>query len=86
MYNGFQHDLKAVCELAHAHGAYVYADIVQSAGAMPIDVRASGVDFCACSSFKWLMADFGLGSCTRAKTCSSGSSSGRRTAITPDGA
>jgi len=61
MYNGFQHDLKAVCDLAHAHGAYVYADIVQAVGATPIDVRASGVDFCACSSFKWLMADFGLG-------------------------
>jgi selenocysteine lyase/cysteine desulfurase len=61
MYNGFQHDLKAVCDLAHAHGAYVYADIVQAAGATPIDVRASGLDFCACSSFKWLMADFGLG-------------------------
>jgi selenocysteine lyase/cysteine desulfurase len=61
MYNGFQHDLKAVCDLAHAHGAYVYADIVQAVGATPIDVRASGVDFCSCSSFKWLMADFGLG-------------------------
>jgi selenocysteine lyase/cysteine desulfurase len=61
MYNGFQHDLKAVCDLAHAHGAYVYADIVQAAGAVPIDVRASGVDFCACSCFKWLMGDFGLG-------------------------
>jgi len=61
MYNGFQHDLKAVCDLAHAKGAHVYADIVQAAGATPIDVRASGVDFCACSSFKWLMADFGLG-------------------------
>lgn len=61
MYNGFQHDLKAVCDLAHAHGAVVYADIVQAAGAVPIDVRASGVDACACSSFKWLMGDFGLG-------------------------
>jgi selenocysteine lyase/cysteine desulfurase len=61
MHNGFQHDLKAVCDLAHAHGAYVYADIVQAAGNTPIDVRASGVDFCACSSFKWLMGDFGLG-------------------------
>jgi selenocysteine lyase/cysteine desulfurase len=60
-YNGFQHDLKAVTELAHAHGAYVYADIVQAAGNTPIDVRASGVDFCACSTFKWLMGDFGLG-------------------------
>ena len=24
-------------------------------------MRATGVDFCACSSFKWLMGDFGLG-------------------------
>jgi selenocysteine lyase/cysteine desulfurase len=24
-------------------------------------VKATGVDFCACSSFKWLMGDFGLG-------------------------
>lgn len=61
MDNGFTHHLKAVCDLAHAHGAYVYADIVQAAGNMPIDVRQSGVDFCACSSFKWLMGDFGLG-------------------------
>jgi selenocysteine lyase/cysteine desulfurase len=61
MLNGFLHDLKAVCDLAHAHGAYVYADIVQAAGNTPIDVRESGVDFCACSSFKWLMGDFGLG-------------------------
>jgi len=61
MDNGFQHDLKAVCDIAHASGAYVYADIVQAAGNTPIDVRASGVDFCACSSFKWLMGDFGLG-------------------------
>jgi selenocysteine lyase/cysteine desulfurase len=59
--NGFQHDLKAVCDLAHSRGALVYADIVQAAGAVPIDVRASGVDFCASSSFKWLMADLGVG-------------------------
>src|SRR5262245_43953930 len=61
MFTGFQHDLKAVCDLAHAHGALVYADIAQSAGCTPIDVKATGVDFCACSSFKWLMGDFGLG-------------------------
>jgi selenocysteine lyase/cysteine desulfurase len=61
MYNGFQHDLKAVCDLAHANGAYVYADIIQAAGASPIDVKATGVDFAACASFKWLMADFGAG-------------------------
>lgn len=61
MVNGFQHDLKAVCDLAHAHGAYVYADVMQAAGSTPIDVRESDLDFCACSSYKWLMGDFGLG-------------------------
>jgi selenocysteine lyase/cysteine desulfurase len=61
MYNGFQHDLKAVCDLAHAHGAYVYADVIQAAGAVPIDVRKSGVDFAATATYKWLMGDFGLG-------------------------
>lgn len=59
--NGFQHDLKRVCDLAHAHGAYVYVDMVHAAGVVPIDLRAAGVDFAAASSYKWLMGDFGLG-------------------------
>ena len=58
---GFAHDLKAVCKLAHSRGALVYADIIQAAGAVPIDVRDSGVDFCASSTYKWLMGDFGMG-------------------------
>ena len=60
-YNGFQHDLKAVCDLAHKVGALVYADIIHAAGAVPVDLHASGVDFAACASYKWLMGDFGLG-------------------------
>ena len=59
--NGFEHDLKAVCDLAHAHGALVYADVVQAAGNLPIDVRQSNVDFLASATYKWLMGDFGLG-------------------------
>jgi selenocysteine lyase/cysteine desulfurase len=59
--NGFHHDLKAVADLAHAHGAYLYADVIQAAGAVPLDVTAAGVDFCACATYKWLMGDFGLG-------------------------
>lgn len=58
---GFQHDLKAVCDIAHAKGAMVYADIIQCAGATPIDLHGSGVDFAACSTYKWLMGDFGIG-------------------------
>jgi selenocysteine lyase/cysteine desulfurase len=57
--NGFVHDLKALCQVAHAHGALVYADIIQAAGAMPIDVKQSGVDFCCSGCYKFLMGDFG---------------------------
>jgi selenocysteine lyase/cysteine desulfurase len=58
---GFQHDLKALCDVAHRKGAYVYADIIQSVGALPFDVKDSGVDFCCCGTYKWLMGDFGTG-------------------------
>jgi selenocysteine lyase/cysteine desulfurase len=61
MINGFEHDLKTVCEIAHRRNALVYVDAIQAAGATPIDVQASGVDFLSCSSFKWLMGDFGCG-------------------------
>lgn len=59
--NGFQHDLKALSDLAHAHDAYLCVDIVQSAGNTPIDVKAMGVDFATCGAGKWLMGgDSGL--------------------------
>lgn len=57
--NGFTHDLKSVCSAAHAQGIPVFADIIQAAGAIPVDVRELGVDFCSCSTYKWLMGDFG---------------------------
>lgn len=59
--NGFEHALRPLCELAHAHGAVVYADAVQAAGCIPIDVRATGVDAMGAASYKWLMGDMGLG-------------------------
>lgn len=61
MESGFEHNLKAVCDIAHPNGTLVYTDIIQAAGVMPIDVKESGVDFAACSSYKWLMGDFGVG-------------------------
>ena len=61
MVNGFQHDLSRICEIAHAAGALVYADIVHQVGSTPIDVRVSGVDFCSAASYKWLMGEQGLG-------------------------
>ncbi|MEM7134831.1 MAG: aminotransferase class V-fold PLP-dependent enzyme [Chloroflexota bacterium] len=59
--NGFLADVKAISQAAHAHGAYVYADIIQGAGCVPIDVEEMGIDFAACNTYKWLMGDFGIG-------------------------
>lgn len=59
--NGYLQDVKAISDLAHSRGAYVYADVIQCAGAIPIDVKAMGIDFAACSTYKWLMGVKGYG-------------------------
>jgi selenocysteine lyase/cysteine desulfurase len=59
--NGFMHDAKAVSALAHSRGAYLYADIIQAVGAVPIDVRALGIDFASAGTYKWLMGERGIG-------------------------
>ena len=58
--NGFRHDLKPLADLAHAHGAWLYTDAIQGAGAIAIDVRASGVDALCSGTYKWLHAGFGV--------------------------
>ncbi|MHC4990492.1 MAG: aminotransferase class V-fold PLP-dependent enzyme, partial [Planctomycetota bacterium] len=59
--NGRVEPIRELVELAHARGAYVYADIIQAAGVMPIDVRELGVDFAACSGYKWMFGPHGVG-------------------------
>jgi selenocysteine lyase/cysteine desulfurase len=59
--NGHIEDAKAISEIAHSRGAYVYADIIQAAGIVPIDVKALGIDFAACSCYKWLQGMRGAG-------------------------
>ncbi|MBI4477014.1 MAG: aminotransferase class V-fold PLP-dependent enzyme [Acidobacteria bacterium] len=59
--NGYLHDVRAISDLAHARGAYVFADMVQAAGAVPIDVRAMGIDFGSTATYKWLMGERGFG-------------------------
>ena len=46
--------------LAHAHGAFCYADGVQAVGMFPMDVRQAGVDFMTAGTYKWLLASFGV--------------------------
>jgi len=59
--NGRIEPMAELSRLAHDRGALVYADIIQAAGAIPIDVRAMGIDFAATSSYKWLFGIHGAG-------------------------
>ena len=59
--NGFRHDLRALSEIAHEHGAYLIVDAIQSAGAIPIDVKRDNVDFLATACYKWLLSPPGAG-------------------------
>jgi selenocysteine lyase/cysteine desulfurase len=59
--NGYLQNARALADLVHAHGGYLYTDFIQAAGAVPIDTAAMGMDFAACSGYKWLMGDRGLG-------------------------
>ena len=58
--SGYRHDMKALAELAHSHGAYLYSDAVQFMGTGPVDVRSEQVDFCTAGTYKWLLAGFGV--------------------------
>lgn len=59
--NGFRHDLRAVSEIAHDHGAYLIVDAIQSAGAIQIDVKKDNVDFLVAACYKWLLSPPGAG-------------------------
>lgn len=59
--NGYKADMQSISKLAHDHGAYVYADLIQAAGCTPVDVQEMGIDFAAANTYKWLMGDHGMG-------------------------
>ncbi|HJZ66552.1 MAG TPA: aminotransferase class V-fold PLP-dependent enzyme [Blastocatellia bacterium] len=59
--SSFIQDLKAITTRAHEVGAMVVADIYQSAGTVPIDVRDVGLDFATGGSVKWLCGGPGAG-------------------------
>jgi selenocysteine lyase/cysteine desulfurase len=58
--NGFTQDLGPIVARAHAAGALVFADAYQTLGALPIDVRATGVDVLASGNLKYLMGVPGI--------------------------
>lgn len=59
--SSFVQDLKAITEKAHRVGALVCADLYQSAGTLPLNVRELGVDFATGGSVKWLCGGPGAG-------------------------
>ena len=59
--SSFIQDLAAITRRAHEMGALVLADIYQSAGTVPVDVRALEVDFATGGSVKWLCGGPGAG-------------------------
>ncbi len=59
--NGHLADIKEIAKIAHARGALVYADIIQAAGVVPLDMREMDIDIAACSCYKWLYGVYGSG-------------------------
>lgn len=58
--NGMMLDLDAITSAAHAQGSLVFVDAYQSIGTVPIDVKASGVDFLAAGALKYLSGTAGI--------------------------
>jgi selenocysteine lyase/cysteine desulfurase len=58
--NGYRHSLPELADLAHRHGALLYADGVQALGMFRTNLRLEGVDFVSSGTYKWLLAGFGI--------------------------
>ena len=53
--------LAGIAEMAHARGAILVVDGAQSAGAIPVELAATGADVYAVSAQKWLLGPEGMG-------------------------
>ena len=58
--NGLRHDVRALADIAHAHGALLHVDAIQALGMFPVDVRADDMDFLCSGTYKFLLGGFGV--------------------------
>ena len=58
---GFTFDMKEVSRIAHAHGALVLDDAMQTLGAVAVDVKDDDVDMLISGAYKWLCGPEGAG-------------------------
>src|SRR3989475_2298280 len=58
--SGAIQDIRAVAAAAHAQGALCLIDAYQSVGQVPVDVRATEVDFLTAGGLKWLLGGPGI--------------------------
>jgi selenocysteine lyase/cysteine desulfurase len=58
--SGHRHDVSAIAEIAHAHGALHLADSYQALGAIDVDVRTLGADVVTGGTVKYLLGSAGL--------------------------
>ncbi len=53
--NGFQQDLQSIANIAHRNQALLFVDAYQSAGIIPVDVKAMGIDILVAGARKYLL-------------------------------
>lgn len=59
--SGFRTQLKELARVVHDSGGYLFADIIQAAGCISIDLEKEEVDFAAAQAAKWLLGPVGAG-------------------------
>ena len=62
-WNGFRLDIEAIGDECRRRGIVFAVDVMQSAGALKVDVARMHIDFCAAGAGKWLMGPPGIGFC-----------------------
>ncbi len=62
-WNGFRVDMETIGVECRRRGLVFAVDVMQSVGALRVDVRRLPIDFCAAGAGKWLMGPAGIGFC-----------------------